>query len=360
MIDLAILAATDLRMALEIVLADVITCLHVDIAAVYLFNPDNLMLSIAAITGNRAEESKHVTFCLDEGFSGNDARISLSIALPDCCKMELLPELRDAAVVEQLQSLYLTPLVAKGDLAGMLSTGFRTRFNADQEWIGFFEALAAETMLAVEGARSFEELQDATIDLKLACEQTNDHHSKAMDLQVDDIEGHTLRVTVMTLKVAASAGMSVAEMAHVRRGCLLHDIGKIGIPDAILLKPGNLTDEEWSIMRMHPVYAHDLLAPLVHLRPAMDIPYCHHERWDGTGYPNGLKGEQIPLAARYFTVVDVWDALRSDRPYRKGWPEEQVLQYISDRSGTHFDPGAVELFFRVVQEEVAAILNSGL
>lgn len=134
---------------------------------------------------------------------------------------------------------------------------------------------------------------------------------------------------------------------HIRRGALLHDIGKMGIPDSILLKPGPLTDEEWISMRRHPIHAYELLSLISYLRPALDIPYCHHEKWDGTGYPRGLKGEQIPLSARIFAVADVWDALKSDRPYRAGWPEEQVLEYLQQGGGTHFEPRALQVFMDV-------------
>jgi HD-GYP domain-containing protein (c-di-GMP phosphodiesterase class II) len=132
----------------------------------------------------------------------------------------------------------------------------------------------------------------------------------------------------------------------MRRGALLHDIGKMGISDTILLKPGSLTDEEWETMRQHPEYAYNLLSPISYLRPALDIPYCHHEKWDGTGYPRGLKGEEIPLAARIFAVVDVWDALRSDRPYRKAWSEEKARAYIREQAGKYFDPRVVEVFLK--------------
>jgi HD-GYP domain-containing protein (c-di-GMP phosphodiesterase class II) len=145
-------------------------------------------------------------------------------------------------------------------------------------------------------------------------------------------------------------GLGNAERVHIRRGTLLHDIGKMGIPDRILRKPGPLTEAEWVVMKKHPQYAYDTLSPIVYLRPALDIPYCNHERWDGTGYPRGLRGKQIPLAARLFAVVDVWDALRSDRPYRLGWPEEKVLEHIRAGSGAHFEPQAVELFFQVIND----------
>jgi HD-GYP domain-containing protein (c-di-GMP phosphodiesterase class II) len=155
----------------------------------------------------------------------------------------------------------------------------------------------------------------------------------------------------MTMQLARSLGIGEAELVHVRRGALLHDIGKMGVPDSILLKPDKLSDEEWVIMRRHPQFAFDMLSPIAYLRPALDIPFGHHEKWDGTGYPRGLKGEQIPLAARLFAVVDVWDALQSDRPYRKAWPEEKVLEHIKAGSGTHFDPEVVKVFLKELKNE---------
>jgi HD-GYP domain-containing protein (c-di-GMP phosphodiesterase class II) len=152
----------------------------------------------------------------------------------------------------------------------------------------------------------------------------------------------------MTVKVARKMGMSEAELEHVRRGAILHDIGKMGIPDSILLKPGKLSQEEWETMKKHTSYAKDLLSLIPFLRPALEIPISHHEHWDGTGYPEGLKGEEIPLAARIFAVVDVWDALLSDRPYRKAWSKSQVVNYLHENSGSHFDPQVVELFLRMI------------
>ncbi|NTV62920.1 MAG: response regulator, partial [Oscillochloris sp.] len=168
-------------------------------------------------------------------------------------------------------------------------------------------------------------LQQAHNNLLAAYDATIEGWVYALDLRDKETEGHSKRVTELTVRIAQVAGVSNEELVHIRRGALLHDVGKLGIPDAILLKPGKLTDEEWTIMRQHPQYAYDMLAPIAYLRPALDIPFCHHEKWDGTGYPRGLKGDEIPLAARWFAVVDVWDALRSDRPYRQGWPEERVL-----------------------------------
>jgi putative nucleotidyltransferase with HDIG domain len=202
--------------------------------------------------------------------------------------------------------------------------------------------------MAVDNGRVHEELQRSMRDLHLAYDTTIEGWSRALDLRDKETEGHTQRVTELTMKLARIAGISEAELVHVKRGALLHDIGKMGVPDHILLKPDKLTDEEWVHMRKHPTYAYELLKPIEYLRDALDIPYCHHEKWDGSGYPRGLKGEEIPLSARLFAVVDIWDAIRSDRPYRSGWNEQRSLDFIRSVSGTHLDPKVVELFLRVV------------
>ena len=168
--------------------------------------------------------------------------------------------------------------------------------------------------------------------------------SRALDLRDQETEGHTIRVVEATLQLARLSGIDESMLEHYRRGALLHDIGKLGIPDSILLKPGKLTEDEWVIMRRHPVYAYQWLSNINYLLPALDIPYCHHERWNGTGYPRGLAGIGIPLPARIFSIIDVWDALRSERPYRKAWPENQVRAYIDEKKGIEFDPTLAELF----------------
>lgn len=187
-------------------------------------------------------------------------------------------------------------------------------------------------------------VEEANRQLMLAYDKTLEGWARALEFHDSETEGHSQRVVEMTVRLARKMGLSEEELVHIRRGALLHDIGKIAIPAAILQKPGPLTEEEWRIMRQHPVYAYELLAPIAYLRPALDIPYCHHERWDGSGYPRGLKGEEIPLAARIFAVVDVWDALRFDRPYREAWPEELVRQYFREQAGIQFDPQVVAAF----------------
>ncbi|NCC34930.1 MAG: HD domain-containing protein, partial [Chloroflexia bacterium] len=252
---------------------------------------------------------------------------------------------------EGLTHYLALPLIAKGQVQGVLEIFDRKPIPEDQNWMNFLEVIAGQSAIAIDNATMFENLQRANTELALAYDQTIEGWSYALDLRDKETEGHSLRVTELTLHLARAVEMSDAELVHIRRGALLHDIGKMGIPDAILLKPGPLTPEEWEIMKRHPTYAYELLYPITYLRPALAIPYCHHEKWDGTGYPRGLKGEAIPLAARLFAIVDVWDALRSDRPYRKAWPEDRVHEHLASLSGTHFDPQVVELFFRVLNED---------
>jgi len=164
-----------------------------------------------------------------------------------------------------------------------------------------------------------------------------------------ETEGHSRRVVDLMMDLAKLFNIQDEELIHIRRGSLMHDIGKMGIPDAILQKPGKLTETEWDIMKKHPVFANEWLSPSEYLHPALDIPYCHHERWDGTGYPRGLKGAQIPLSARIFAIVDVWDALRSNRPYREAWSEEKTLAYLQEQSGKHFDPHVVDTFLEYLR-----------
>jgi len=305
-IDLSILGTSDLHSTLATVLEEARARLHVDGAHIRLFNPDTQALEVVQRIGT---------------------------------------------VHEPNGSAYSTPLIAKEKLVGTFDVTFRAPFQADEDWLAFFEAIAGQAAMAIESRTLFEDLQRTNRYLQLAYDTTIEGWSRALDLRDKETEGHTQRVTEMTVKLARRAGMSEEELVHVRRGALLHDIGKLGVPDHILLKPGKLTDEEWVIMRMHPTYAYDMLKPIEYLREALDIPYCHHEKLDGSGYPRGLKGDQIPLAARLFAVVDVWDAIRSDRPYRKGWPDDKVLEHIRAGAGTHFDPLAVELFLRVMSEE---------
>jgi HD-GYP domain-containing protein (c-di-GMP phosphodiesterase class II) len=198
-----------------------------------------------------------------------------------------------------------------------------------------------------EVATLYKDLQRSNAELVHSYDTTIEGWARALELRDKDTEGHTRRVTEMTVQVARRVGLSEEQLVHVYRGAMLHDIGKMGVPDAILLKPEALTGEEWEIMKKHPAYAFELLSPIVYLQPALDIPYCHHEKWDGSGYPRGLKGEQIPLAARIFSLADTWDALRSERLYHSPWPRREVRAHLRTLAGTHFDPKMVAVFLEM-------------
>jgi PAS domain S-box-containing protein/putative nucleotidyltransferase with HDIG domain len=198
--------------------------------------------------------------------------------------------------------------------------------------------------------RAMTDLEATNLALTNAYDSTLEGWVRALDLRDRETEGHTKRVTKLTVELARRMGVPEDDLVHVRRGALLHDIGKIGIPDAVLKKPGPLDEDEWKLMRQHPVWAHEMISAVDFLQPALDIPYCHHERWDGEGYPRGLAGESIPLSARVFAVVDVWDALLSDRPYSEAWDEDRVLAYLRKQAGGHFDPTVVEEFLGMLDE----------
>jgi HD-GYP domain-containing protein (c-di-GMP phosphodiesterase class II) len=173
---------------------------------------------------------------------------------------------------------------------------------------------------------------------------------RALEMRDMDTASHSARVVELAARLAQATGLPEQQMIHFRNGAYLHDIGKIGVPDRVLLKPGPLNDEEWQMMRRHPELAHEMLVTIPYFQPALDIPRYHHEHWDGTGYPDHLQGEQIPLAARIFAIVDVWDALNSQRPYRNAWPEREVRAYIEAQAGKQFDPRLVEAFMKLVSE----------
>jgi putative nucleotidyltransferase with HDIG domain len=243
---------------------------------------------------------------------------------------------------------WCVPLIVKGEIKGFMEVYRRTIFSAEAEWLEFLETLASQAAIAIDNTQLFETLQRANQNLSLAYDATIEGWSRAMDLRDHETEGHTLRVTDLTVKLARAMHISEFQLSIIRRGTLLHDIGKIGVPDDILLKAGPLTEEEWVVMRKHPQYAYDMLAPIAYLKDSIDIPYCHHEKWDGTGYPQGLQGEQIPLGARIFAIVDVWDALTSDRPYRKKWTEQKTRLHIQQQSGKYFDPQIVNVFLKTI------------
>lgn len=346
-IDQAIAASMDVRFTLNILIDQVVRQMQVDAACVLLAGQPDHALTYAAGKGFRSNAISLSRIRLGEGLAGKAA-----------LEMRIIhqPELQaDAAFVraallaqEAFVTYFGVPLVSKGRAVGVIELFHREQLHPDQEWFDFLEALAGQAAIAIENAALFEGMQQSNLELSQAYDATIEGWSRAMDLRDHETEGHTLRVTEMTVQLARQMGFSQGELVHVRRGALLHDIGKMGVPDHILFKPGSLAEAEWEIMRQHPLLAFEMLAPIPFLRPALDIPYHHHERWDGSGYPLGLRGEQIPLAARVFAVVDVWDALLSERPYRPAWPPEKVLAFISENAGVLFDPRIVTAFLQML------------
>lgn len=276
--------------------------------------------------------------------------ILLDVMMPGMTGFEVCQRIRSDPQIAEIPIIILTALDDRESLLNALKAGADDfiskpfdRYELRARLLGITRLNRYQKLLQ-ERAK----LREANAQLLNAYEATIEGLSHALDLRDRETEGHSRRVTELTIKLAQAINMSEQEMMHFRRGALLHDVGKIGIPDSILHKPDTLTDEEWVIMRKHPQFAYDMLSPIEYLSPALDIPYNHHEKWDGSGYPRGLKGEEIPVAARLFAIADVWDALTSDRPYRAAWSEEQALDYIREQSGKHFDPKVVDLFFKVV------------
>lgn len=245
---------------------------------------------------------------------------------------------------ENFSNCLRIPLLIEGRITGILETYHRSAIPDDKEWFNYLESLAGQAAIAIRNAHLLARLHQTNEELAASYTATIGGFSRALEIRDKESFGHSERVTDLTLRLARRMGMPESDIQSLYHGVLLHDIGKIGIPDSILLKPGPLDAAEWEIMRQHPTLAWNLLKNIPFLRGSIDIPYCHHERWDGTGYPRGLKGEEIPLAARIFSVIDVYDALITERPYRKAWTKEETIAYLCYHKGKIFDPQVVNTF----------------
>ncbi len=344
-IDKAISSSLDLSVTLGVLLDQVIWQLGVDAADVLLYNPHTETLEYAARRGFNSFLISHTRLSLDEGCAGQSIRSRQTIHIPDLSESKERFARAGLLAGEGFVSYFAVPLIAKDQVKGVLDIFHRAPLNPDREWMDFLEALAKQAAIAIDNALLFRDLQRTTDEIAQAYDTTLEGWVRTLGLRDGETEDHTQRVTEITLRLASAMEIGPVELDYIRRGALLHDIGKMGIPDNILLKPGPLTPEEREIIRRHPVYAYELLQPIAYLRPALDIPYCHHEKWDGTGYPRQLKREEIPLAARLFAIADVWDALTSNRPYRTAWSAEKASRYVREQAGKHFDPQVVEVFF---------------
>jgi putative two-component system response regulator len=280
--------------------------------------------------------------------------ILLDVMMPKMDGFEVCRQIRSISEIAEAPIILVTSLDDYDARITGLRAGADDFVNKPYNSMELFARL--QTILRLNRYRRIAEqqskLKSLNEELLIAYDKTIEGWSQALDLRDRETEGHTQRVTNLVIRFAKAVGLSDADLEHIGRGALLHDIGKLGIPDVILHKPGKLTEEEWQIMRMHPVYAHQWLSSINFLEPALTIPYAHHEWWNGTGYPRGLKGREIPIAARLFAIVDVWDALRSDRPYRSAMPKAEVLEYIRDHSASQFDPSLIDVFFDLVKDDI--------
>lgn len=345
-IDTIIRSNLDLKVTLGIILEHVVFQLDVGAANVLLSDGHSPYLQQAAQRGFLGWIGDSLQTRMGEGLAGRAAlkRQRVKGVFQD---FEHEPSARSRVFHdEHFVISFSVPLLSKGKVVGVLEVFSRIEIEPDIEWLNFLENLAGQVALAIEHLSLLTNLHSTNAELVLAYDETIEGWSRAMYLRDRETEGHTRRVTEMTVTLAKAMGLPEEAILQYRRGAMLHDIGKIGVPDSILHKPGPLSEEEWVIMRRHPQQAYELLASISYLQLALDIPYCHHERWDGSGYPRGLQGDQIPLAARLFAVVDVFDALSSDRPYRKAWPKEKALEYIIQESGKQFDPAVIDVFIK--------------
>jgi len=349
-VDSAIASSTDLRVTLNILSEHALKHLKADAMDILIYRPELQSLSLLTSAGFQTPSPSRPLLRIGEGLAGQvlmKGRIDHVIDLMNSPDAKRDPMLAREGFVTYIG----VPLIVKGQMKGVFEVFHRSPVSPSADWMQFLQTLAGQAAIAIDNAHLFDNLQKTNQELTQAYDITLEGWARALELRDRETEGHTRRVTELTMRLAKSMGIKDEDLVNIYRGVLLHDIGKMGVPDQILKKTGPLTESEWDEMRRHPQYAFDLLSPISYLRPSLDIPYCHHEHWDGSGYPRGLKGEQIPLAARIFSVVDVWDALRSDRPYRKAWPADKVVEYLKAGAGNILDPYIVELFLRLIQED---------
>jgi PAS domain S-box-containing protein len=343
-IDQAISSNFFLNSTLSVLVEQVKNQLHVDGVSVLLFDDIKQSFFLAASEGIHRQPGGVTPITVEDSLAGKVAFEGKVIQIEDIKDPSIDERLKSFLVDEGFVDYFGSPINAKGKLKGVLEVFHRTPTEVDAEWMSFLATLSGQAAVAIENAQLFESLQNVSQNLLQAYDATIKGWSMAMDLRDHETEGHTERVTEMTIAIARRMDFTEEELVHIRRGTLLHDIGKMGVPDSILLKPEPLTPEERKTIEQHPRYAYEMLKSIDYLHPALTIPHLHHEKWDGTGYPNGLKGEEIPLEARLFAVVDVFDALTSDRPYRSCWSQEAALKHIQDEAGHHFDPDIVKIF----------------
>lgn len=340
-INITLNSTLELAQVLDFIMAKAVEMLECEAGSILLCNKEENCLMFSASTSADSKTLSQIQIPLSDSLAGTIFSKNTHLVVNNV-DQDIRHNASVAAQINfQTRSLLGVPMRIQDRVIGVLEALNKKDGGFTDEDVKILTAIASQAAVAIENAQLVEALHEAY-------ESTLEGWAAALDLRDKETEGHSQRVTSLALQLAQAMGMSKEELAYLRQGALLHDIGKMGVPDRILLKNGPLTEQEQAIMRQHPGNAYNMLYPITHLRPALDIPYCHHEKWDGTGYPRGLKGEEIPLAARIFTIVDVWDALRSNRPYRQAWSVEETIAYLQEQAGTSFDPKIVDRFVQII------------
>jgi putative nucleotidyltransferase with HDIG domain len=340
-INITLNSTLELAQVLDLIIANAVEMLECEAGSILLCNKEKDCLLFSASTSADTKTLAQIQIPLTDSLAGAIFSKNLPLVVNNVDK-----DIRHNASVAtqihfQTHSLLGVPMRIQERVIGVLEALNKKQGKFTEEDVKILTAIASQAAVAIENAQLVEALQESY-------ESTLEGWAAALDLRDKETEGHSQRVTLLALQLAQAMGMSKEDLSYLRQGALLHDIGKMGVPDRILHKNGPLTEPEKAIMRQHPVNAYNMLYPITHLQPALDIPYCHHEKWDGSGYPRSLKGEEIPLAARIFTIIDVWDALRSDRPYRKAWSVKKTITYIQKEAGKSFDPKIVKRFVNII------------
>jgi GAF domain-containing protein len=349
-IDAAIASSLDLQVTLNILVSQISMHLNADAVDVMLLNPHLQMLEYAAGRGFRGNTIRRVPLLLGEDQAGIAALERTVVSVFDLSSPQAGLRRPERIAGEDFISMYAVPLVAKGQVKGVLELFYRHTVEPDPDWINFLEILARQAAVAVEDASLFNDMQHSLTELAVAYDAAIEGWARVLQMRHHEPDELYQNLTSLTLEMARRLGIAEAEMAHIYRGVLLHNIGKLDISDKILFKSGPLTKEEWDVVRYHPAYAYDFLQSIAYLRPAMSIPYCQHEKWDGSGYPRGLQGKDIPLEARIFSVVNVWTVLQNERPFRAAWDRTRATAYIQEQSGKEFDPEVVDTFLHLIAE----------
>ncbi len=327
------------------VMDEVIAAVHAERGFVMLYDAEG-RLSFRVARGMNQKTIEDPLFQVSRGVVEKVEREGKPIVTVDAQQDERFSS-RQSIVSLGVRSILCVPLMNKERKLGVIYVDNRLRSGifttTDLELLG---SIASTAAIAIDNASLYQDLQQSKQELEAAYVTTLEGWARAIELRDHETEGHTRRVTKMAVCFAEKLGIQKPDLDHIYRGALLHDIGKMGVSDAILCKPGSLTEEERTEMKKHPQYAYEMLRPILFLEPAIDIPYCHHEKWDGSGYPRGLKGAKIPMPARIFSIVDVWDALSHDRYYRKAWPKDKVASYLLEEGGKSFSPEMVQAFVR--------------